>query len=63
MDGEKIEAMRQERSLSRQEVAQEAGISVATVANIERGQRVRGKTAWKVAGVFGMHPREMGRPA
>jgi hypothetical protein len=36
IDGEKLEAMRQDR--------------------------VRSKTAWKVANVFGVHPSEMGHP-
>jgi DNA-binding XRE family transcriptional regulator len=63
MDGEKIEEMRQERGLSRRELAQEAGISVETVRSVERGERVRAKTGWKVARVFGVHPREIGRSA
>jgi DNA-binding XRE family transcriptional regulator len=63
MDGEKIEAMRQERGLSRQELAQEAGISVETLRALERGERVRVRTGWKVARVFGKHPSEIGRPA
>jgi DNA-binding XRE family transcriptional regulator len=66
LDGEhveEIEAMRQERGLSRQGLAQEAGIAVETVVRVERGHRVRRKTGWKVAQVFGVHPREIGRPA
>jgi predicted transcriptional regulator len=63
IDGEKLEAMRAERGLSREDLARRAGISATTVSTAERGHRVRGKTAWKVARVFGVHPREMGRPA
>jgi transcriptional regulator with XRE-family HTH domain len=63
MDGEKIEAMRQERGLSRQEFAEEAGIAASTLRSVERAERVRRKTAWRVARVFGLHPREIGRPA
>jgi transcriptional regulator with XRE-family HTH domain len=63
MDGEKIEAMRQERGLSRQELAQEAGVVVETVARVERGERVRAKTGWRVARVFGVHPKSLGRAA
>jgi transcriptional regulator with XRE-family HTH domain len=63
MDGEKIEAMRQERGLSRQQLAQDAGVTTSTVRSAEHGQRIRAKTAWKVARVFGLHPREIGRPA
>jgi transcriptional regulator with XRE-family HTH domain len=54
MDGEKIEAMRQERGPSRQELAQAAGISMSTLRSVERGHRVRRKTGWKVARVFGV---------
>jgi DNA-binding XRE family transcriptional regulator len=63
MSSEKIEAMRQERGLSRQGLAREAGLAVATVGSVERGERVRVKTARSVARVFGMHPKEIGRPA
>jgi DNA-binding transcriptional regulator YiaG len=63
MDGEKIEAMRQERGLSRRGLAERAGLTVETVARVERGERVRRATGWKVARVFGTHPSEIGRPA
>jgi transcriptional regulator with XRE-family HTH domain len=62
MNGDKLEAMREERGLSREDLAREAGISAETVSKAERGHRVRGKTAWKVANVFGVHPSEMGHP-
>jgi transcriptional regulator with XRE-family HTH domain len=62
MDGEKIEAMREERGLSRRELAQEAGISMTTLRRVERGERVQAKTAKRVARVFGIHPKEIGRP-
>ena len=58
IDGEKLQTMREERGLSRQDLAREAGISLETVSKAERGHRVRGKTAWKVANVFGLHPSE-----
>ncbi len=63
MDCEKIEAMRQERGLSRRELAQQAGISMSTLRSVERGHRVRRKTGWQVARVLGLHPQEIGRPA
>ena len=63
MDGEKIEAMRQERGLSRQGFAEEAVISMSTLRSVERGHRVRSKTGWRVARVFEVHPQEIGRPA
>jgi transcriptional regulator with XRE-family HTH domain len=54
MDGEKIEAMRQECDLSRHELAERAGIARETVARMERSERVRAKTGWKVARGFGV---------
>jgi transcriptional regulator with XRE-family HTH domain len=63
MDGEKIQAMRQARGLSRQEFAQEAGIAVDSVDSVERGELVRATTGWRVAWALGVHPREIGRPA
>jgi transcriptional regulator with XRE-family HTH domain len=61
MDGEKIRAMRQREGLSRRELAERAGIAESTVGNVERSERVRAKTGWKVACVFGAHPKEIGR--
>jgi DNA-binding XRE family transcriptional regulator len=63
MEGERIKAMRQERGLSGQELAERVGIARETVARMERSERVRAKTAWRVARVFGLHPKEVGRPA
>jgi transcriptional regulator with XRE-family HTH domain len=60
MDGEKVQAMRQERGLSRQELAKEAGVGLTTVRS---GKRVLATTGWRAARVFGLHPKEMGRPA
>jgi transcriptional regulator with XRE-family HTH domain len=61
IDGEKLGAMRQERSLSRQDLAREAGISMSTLRRVERGEWVRGRTGWKVAQVFGKHPSQLSR--
>jgi hypothetical protein len=36
---------------------------VETARSVERGHRVRAATAWRVARVFGLHPKEIGRPA
>ena len=63
MDGERIRAMREERGLSRQEFAREAGVSPSTVRRVERSGRVRAATGWRVARVFGSHPMELGTPA
>lgn len=62
IDGKKLETMRAERGLSRQELAREAGISMSTLRSVERGHKVRAKTARGVANVFGVHPSEMGHP-
>ena len=63
MDGEKIRAMRQDRCLSRRSFAKEAGVAPSTVRSVERGERVRATTGWRVALVFGVHPKEIGQPA
>ena len=53
MDGEKIRAMREERELSRQELAREAGVAPSTLRSVERGDRVRalqaGGSRWSLA--------------
>jgi transcriptional regulator with XRE-family HTH domain len=61
MDGERIRAMREERGLSRQELAKEAGIGMSTLRSVECGERVRATTSWRGARVFGAHPSELGR--
>jgi transcriptional regulator with XRE-family HTH domain len=63
MDGERVEAMRQERGLSRHALAQEAGISPSTVANAERGGVVRLRTVRRVSRVLGVPPKSLGRAA
>jgi transcriptional regulator with XRE-family HTH domain len=63
MDGERVEAMRQERGLSRREFAKVAGIGESTARRVENGERILVRTAWDVAGVFGLHPKELGKPA
>jgi transcriptional regulator with XRE-family HTH domain len=63
MDGEKIQEMRAERGFSRPKLAREAGVAESTVARVERGERVKAATGWRVARVFGIHPKEIGRPA
>jgi transcriptional regulator with XRE-family HTH domain len=63
MDGERVEAMRRELGLSRREFATAAGIGETTAARVESGERVLVSTAWRVAELFGMHPKEIGRPA
>jgi predicted transcriptional regulator len=64
MDGEKIEAMRQERGWSRFELAVAAGLSEASVRNVERGaNNVRLETARRLGMAYGVRPQELGRPA
>jgi transcriptional regulator with XRE-family HTH domain len=63
MDGEQIQELRQERGLSRPQFAQEAGVSVSTLANLERGANVRLKTARKVGAALEVDPRSLGHSA
>lgn len=64
MDGEKVEAMRQERGLSRQELAQEAGVATTTVARVEAGgAAVRLRTVRGLGRALGVDHKSLGRPA
>ena len=64
MDGEKIGELRQERGFSRQELAEEAGVSVSTLRRVEAGgSAVRLKTARKVGAALEVDPKSLGRSA
>jgi transcriptional regulator with XRE-family HTH domain len=63
IDGPRVRALREQRGMARRELAKAAGLGAATVANLERSANVRLRTARKVGAVFGLHPREFGRPA
>jgi transcriptional regulator with XRE-family HTH domain len=62
IDGPKVRALREQRRMARRELAEAAGVGASTVANLERSANVRLRTARKVGAVFGLHPREFGRP-
>jgi transcriptional regulator with XRE-family HTH domain len=63
LDPEEVEARAKGRGLNRRALAEEAGISMDTMRRIERGEKVTFYTARKVAGVFGVHSREIAEPA
>jgi DNA-binding XRE family transcriptional regulator len=62
MNSKRLEELREEKGLSRRELAETAGISMKTLRAVESEKPVRVKTAWKVAGVFGLHPRNISQP-
>ena len=62
LDPERIKAFSEERGLERAELAEAAGISMDTLRRIERGERVRFGTGWKVGLPLGVHPQEIGTP-
>lgn len=56
MRGEEVRALREERDLTREEFAREAGIARSTVERVEGGRTVRLDTARKVAGTLEVEP-------
>jgi len=61
---EKVKALREERGMSKKDLAAAAGISKKTARNAERGAPVRSKTARSVAAALGVDPPQpLGRPA
>jgi transcriptional regulator with XRE-family HTH domain len=63
MNSKRVRELRRREGMSRRDLAIAAGISPSTARRVERGARVQGATAWKVAGVFGLHPHDIARPA
>ena len=58
------ERLREERGISKRDLAAAAGISTTTARNAECGEPVRSKTARKVAAALGVNPPQpLGRPA
>jgi len=41
----------------------DTAVLAPTVGSVERSERVMANTGWKVTLVFGVHPKEIGRPA
>ena len=61
---ERVKSLREERGMSKRDLAVAAGISKTTGRNAERGEPVRSKTARKVAAVLGVDPpQRLGRPS
>jgi DNA-binding XRE family transcriptional regulator len=62
MNADKVKALRARRGMTRKDLADAAGISVATARNAERKVTVRASTVWKIARVFGLEARDIARP-
>ncbi len=61
---ERVKTLREERGMSKRDLAVAAGILKKTARNAERGLPVRSKTARKVATALGVDPPQpLGRPA
>lgn len=58
LDGPRLRQLRRQRGLSREELAAQAGLSVATVARLERqlSAPCRGRTLGRLARALGEHP-------
>jgi transcriptional regulator with XRE-family HTH domain len=62
MNPEKVKALREEKGLSRRELADAAEVSVRTVGKVERGGRVRSSSARSIILALGEEPSlECGR--
>ncbi len=53
---EQVRALREERGMTKQDLAVAAGISKKTARNAERGEPVRTQTARRVAEALGVYP-------
>jgi transcriptional regulator with XRE-family HTH domain len=61
---ERVKTLREERGMTKRDLAAAAGVSTTTARNAERGEPVRSKTARKVARTLGVEPpQRLGRPA
>ena len=58
LDGPRLRQLRRQRGLSQEELAAQAGLSVATVARLERQASApcRGRTLGRLARALGEHP-------
>jgi ribosome-binding protein aMBF1 (putative translation factor) len=62
LDPAKVRTVRQEKGMSRPDLAARAGIAEKTVRKIERREAtIRLSTAKKIGAAFGVHPRDFGR--
>jgi ribosome-binding protein aMBF1 (putative translation factor) len=63
LDPAKVGEMRQERGLSRRDLARRAGLAPSTVAKVEEGDAaVRLSTARGIGAALGVDPKSLGRP-
>ena len=60
VDGPKLRKLRRELALSQQDIERGAGISQATLSDLEQGKRgARASTLRKLAEALGVEPREL----
>ena len=60
VDGAKLRRLRRERALSQQDVEWAAGVSQATLSDLEGGKRgARASTLRKLAKALGVEPKEL----
>ncbi len=62
MDSPRVRELREERGLSRRDLAQAVGLAESTLRRVERGGVVRLATVRKVAAHLGEEPVEIARP-
>ena len=61
---ERVKTLREERGMTKRDLAAAAGVSKTAARNAERGEPVRSKTASRVARALGVEPpQRLGRPA
>jgi len=63
MYGERVRRLREEKGLSKRDLAAAAGISESTARNVEQEATVQGTTARKVARVFVVESSRIAHPA
>ncbi|MGI8450135.1 MAG: helix-turn-helix domain-containing protein [Streptosporangiaceae bacterium] len=61
LDGQRLRQLRRQRGLSQEELADQAGLSVTTVARLERRPNApcRGRTLGRLARALGEHPARL----
>lgn len=59
----RLEQLRIDQGLTRQQLARKAGVSYQTVINIEEGKGAQVETLHKLAAPLGASPSELVRPA
>jgi len=57
----RLKALRENRMISRSELARKARVSPLTIARIERGEPCRKDTKRKILAAFGLKPLEKGK--